>query len=50
MDSALVEYKISKRVHEQFDAFMSGFCDLVSYDAIKILDERELEVCVHTLY
>lgn len=45
MDSALTEYKIVGRVHEQFEAFMSGFNDLVSHEAITVLDGRELEVC-----
>jgi HECT-domain (ubiquitin-transferase) len=44
IDSAIAEYKLSSRVHEQFEAFMSGFSDLVPHEAITILDERELEV------
>ena len=39
----MVEYNISKRVKYQFDAFMSGFNELVSQDLIKKFDERELE-------
>jgi E3 ubiquitin-protein ligase NEDD4 len=39
----VVEYYISKRVGDQFDAFMSGFNELIPQDSIKMFDERELE-------
>ena len=39
----MVEYHVSKRVKDQFDAFMSGFNELIPQDLIKIFDERELE-------
>jgi E3 ubiquitin-protein ligase NEDD4 len=39
----MVEYYISKRVKDQFDAFMSGFNELIPQDLIKIFDEHELE-------
>jgi E3 ubiquitin-protein ligase NEDD4 len=39
----MVEYCISKRVKDQFDAFMSGFNELIPRDLIKMFDERELE-------
>jgi len=42
----VVEYRISKRVREQFDAFMSGFLDLVPHDLINVFDERELELLI----
>ena len=32
-----------KRVKDQFDAFMSGFSELISRDLINVFDERELE-------
>jgi HECT-domain (ubiquitin-transferase) len=50
VDSALVEYKISGQVHDQFQAFISGFNDLISHEAINVLDERELEVCRSLLH
>ncbi|EJU05358.1 HECT-domain-containing protein [Dacryopinax primogenitus] len=42
----VVEYRISKRVKEQFDAFMSGYLDLIPQDLIRTFDERELELLI----
>lgn len=42
--SLVTEYRISKRVSEQFDAFMSGFNELIPQELINVFDERELEV------
>lgn len=42
---AVVEYRISKRVKEQFEAFVSGFSELVPQELVNVFDERELEVC-----
>ena len=42
----MVEYRISKRVKDQFDAFISGFSELIPQDRIKVFDERELELLV----
>ncbi|KZT60479.1 HECT-domain-containing protein [Calocera cornea HHB12733] len=42
----VVEYRISKRVKEQFDAFMSGFLDLIPQDLIRTFDDRELELLI----
>lgn len=39
----MVEYYISKRVKDQFDAFMSGFNELIPQDLIDVFDELELE-------
>lgn len=39
----MVEYRISKRVKDQFDAFMSGFSELIPQDLIAVFCERELE-------
>jgi E3 ubiquitin-protein ligase NEDD4 len=39
----MVEYRISKRVKDQFDAYMSGFSELIPQDLINVFDERELE-------
>jgi E3 ubiquitin-protein ligase NEDD4 len=43
---AVVEYRISKRVKEQFEAFMSGFSELIPQDLITVFDERELELLI----
>ncbi|KDR73441.1 hypothetical protein GALMADRAFT_141934 [Galerina marginata CBS 339.88] len=42
----VVEYRISKRVKEQFEAFMSGFSELIPQDLISVFDERELELLI----
>lgn len=42
----VVEYRISKRVKEQFDAFMSGFSELIPQDLVNVFDERELELLI----
>ncbi|KAI1788459.1 ubiquitin-protein ligase [Ganoderma leucocontextum] len=44
--SAIVEYRISKRVKEQFDAFMSGFSELIPQELINVFDDRELELLI----
>ncbi len=41
---AVIEYRVHKRVKEQFDAFMAGFSELIPQDLINVFDERELEV------
>ena len=43
---AVVEYRISKRVKEQFDAFMEGLLELIPRDLINVFDERELELLI----
>jgi len=43
---AVVEYRISKRVKEQFEAFMSGFSELIPQDLVTVFDERELELLI----
>jgi len=43
---AVVEYRISKRVNEQFEAFMAGFSELIPQDLINVFDERELELLI----
>ncbi|TFK50649.1 HECT-domain-containing protein [Heliocybe sulcata] len=40
---ALVDYRISTGVKEQFDAFMAGFMDIVPKDMISVFNEHELE-------
>jgi E3 ubiquitin-protein ligase NEDD4 len=42
----VVDYRISKRVKEQFDAFMDGLLDLVPRDLVTLFDERELELLI----
>ncbi|TFK72516.1 ubiquitin-protein ligase [Pluteus cervinus] len=42
----IVEYRISKRVKDQFEAFMSGFSELIPQDLITVFDERELELLI----
>lgn len=46
MNSAITEYRISKRVEEQFSAFMSGFNELIPQELINVFDERELELLI----
>ncbi|KAM6494360.1 hypothetical protein JOM56_010721 [Amanita muscaria] len=43
---ALVEYRISKRVKEQFDSFMEGLLELIPRDLLNVFDERELELLI----
>ncbi|KAF8895481.1 hypothetical protein BD779DRAFT_1499760 [Infundibulicybe gibba] len=43
---AVVAYRISKRVKEQFDAFMEGLLELIPSDLISVFDERELELLI----
>ena len=42
--SLVTTYRIEKRVAEQFEAFMSGFNELIPQELINVFDERELEV------
>ena len=42
----VIDYRISKRVKEQFEAFMSGFSELIPMDLITVFDERELELLI----
>ncbi|CAN3361037.1 E3 ubiquitin-protein ligase Rsp5p [Diutina catenulata] len=40
------EWKISKRVEEQFKAFIDGFNELIPQDLVNVFDERELELLI----
>jgi len=40
------EWRISKRVEEQFKAFLEGFNQLIPQDLISVFDERELELLI----
>ncbi|KAF8334176.1 uncharacterized protein EI90DRAFT_3051375 [Cantharellus anzutake] len=42
----VIEYRIVRRVKEQFDAFMSGFSELIPQELINVFDERELELLI----
>ena len=42
----VVEYLMSKRVKDQFNAFISGFSELIPQDLINMFDERELELLI----
>lgn len=42
----VVAYRISKRVKDQFEAFMEGLLELVPIELINIFDERELELLI----
>ena len=42
----VTEWKIVKRIEEQFDAFMSGFNELIPADLVNVFDERELELLI----
>ncbi|TRM60509.1 hypothetical protein BD626DRAFT_571583 [Schizophyllum amplum] len=42
----VVEYRISRRVKEQFDAFMEGLLELIPMDLLHVFDERELELLI----
>lgn len=40
------EWKISKRVEEQFKAFIDGFNELIPQELVNVFDERELELLI----
>ncbi|KAI3649535.1 hypothetical protein MP228_005167 [Amoeboaphelidium protococcarum] len=42
----ITQWRIKKRVEEQFNALMSGFYEFVPADMIDIFDERELELLI----
>ncbi|PWN39791.1 HECT-domain-containing protein [Ceraceosorus guamensis] len=42
----MTEWRIQKRVEEQFKAFSSGFTELIPQDLINVFDERELELLI----
>ena len=44
--SLVAEWRIEKRVAEQFQAFLTGFNELISPDLITVFDERELELLI----
>jgi len=42
----VVDYRIAKRVKNQFDAFMEGLLELIPTELINVFDERELELLI----
>ncbi|KAI7860984.1 E3 ubiquitin-protein ligase RSP5 [Circinella umbellata] len=42
----VTEWRISKRVQEQFKAFKEGFNQLIPQDLVNVFDERELELLI----
>lgn len=44
MPRLITEWRIQKRVEDQFRAFLSGFNELIPQELINVFDERELEV------
>lgn len=45
-DSLITEWRIQKRVEEQFNAFVTGFNELIPPDLVNVFDERELELLI----
>ncbi|KAF8631033.1 hypothetical protein AX15_002644 [Amanita polypyramis BW_CC] len=43
---AVVEYRILKRVKQQFSSFMEGLLELIPRDLLNVFDERELELLI----
>lgn len=44
--SLMVEYRTTKRIQEQYTAFMEGFNELIPQELINVFDERELELLI----
>jgi E3 ubiquitin-protein ligase NEDD4 len=42
----ITEWRIQKRVEEQFQAFVTGFHELIPADLVNVFDERELELLI----
>lgn len=42
----ITEWRIQKRVEEQFNAFVAGFNELIPPDLVNVFDERELELLI----
>ncbi|OBA20930.1 HECT-domain-containing protein [Metschnikowia bicuspidata var. bicuspidata NRRL YB-4993] len=40
------EWKISRRIQEQFKAFIDGFNELIPQELVNVFDERELELLI----
>ena len=46
LPSLITEWRIQKRVEEQFNAFVAGFNELIPPDLVNVFDERELELLI----
>ena len=42
----MVEYRTTKRIQEQYTAFMEGFNELIPQELVNVFDERELELLI----
>ncbi|KAK4697159.1 hypothetical protein P7C71_g864, partial [Lecanoromycetidae sp. Uapishka_2] len=42
----ITEWRIQKRVDDQFNAFVTGFNELIPPDLVNVFDERELELLI----
>jgi len=42
----ITEWRIQKRVEEQFQSFITGFHELIPADLVNVFDERELELLI----
>jgi E3 ubiquitin-protein ligase NEDD4 len=42
----VTDWRISRRIEEQFRAFQQGFNEIVPQDLISVFDERELELLI----
>jgi E3 ubiquitin-protein ligase NEDD4 len=42
----ITEWRIQKRVDEQFNSFLVGFNELIPQDLVNVFDERELELLI----
>ncbi|OBT50556.1 E3 ubiquitin-protein ligase hulA [Pseudogymnoascus sp. 24MN13] len=42
----MIKWRIQKRVDEQFQAFVTGFHELIPADLVNVFDERELELLI----
>lgn len=42
----VTEWKIEKRVKDQFNAFITGFNELIPQELVNVFDERELELLI----
>ena len=42
----MTQWRIQKRVDEQFQSFVTGFHELIPQDLVNVFDERELELLI----
>ena len=46
LNRLITEWRIQKRVEEQFQNFIQGFHELIPEDLVNVFDERELELLI----